>query len=229
MCFKAFVLHVFLYLFNTKQNICNHICFTLSDLFNSRLVAHKDKSRCVITHVTPRFPTDLANSPLWSILTDLTRKDRWQNGIVTSRVSCCPIDKFLASLGWSNQWNDSFSAPTVIQTKLQALPPSAHQPNIHRHDMLCPDRWKQKQTACKQSPETKKKTKWVKDPFTFLKQVKQKNGKMNSWSNVHYFGQNWRRSPSFPWQTLCFTALAVSVHSIDDRQTVVDYRWGLFL
>ena len=87
-------------------------------------------------------------------------------------------------------------------------------------------RWKQKQTACKQSPETKKKTKWVKDPFTFLKQVKQKNGKMNSWSNVHYFGQNWPRSPSFPWQTLCFTAMAVSVHSIDDRQTVVDYRWG---
>ena len=122
MSFKAFVLHVCLYLFNTKQNICNHICFTLSDLFNSRVVAHKDKSRCVITHVTPRFPTDLANSPLWSILTDLTRKDRWLNSI----VSCCPIDKFLASLGWSNQWNDSFSAPTVIQKKLQALPPSAH-------------------------------------------------------------------------------------------------------
>ena len=121
-----------------NQNICNNVCFTLPDLFNSSQVAHKDKSRCVITHVTPRFPTDLASSPLWSILTDLTRKDRWLNSIVTSRVSSCPIDKFLASLGWSNQWNDSFSAPTVIQTKLEALPPSAHQPNSHRHGMLCP-------------------------------------------------------------------------------------------
>ena len=130
-------------LFCMRFCICstqNRIFATTCALFylNSRLVAYKDKSRCVITHVTPRFPTDLANSPLWSILTDLTRKDRWQNGIVTSRVSCCPIDKFLASLGWSNQWNDSFSAPTVIQTKLQALPPSAQQPNIHRHGMLCP-------------------------------------------------------------------------------------------
>jgi len=172
MSFKAFVLHEFLYLFNTKQNICNHICFTLSDLFNSRLVAHKDKSRCVITHVTPRFPTDLAEPPLWSILTDLTRKDRWQNSIVTSRVSCCPIDKFLASLGWSNQWNDSFSAPTVIQTKLEALPPSAHQPNVHRHDMLCPEEMEIKANSIQTKPWNQKRRNEPKIHLFFLKQVK---------------------------------------------------------
>ena len=133
--FVAFVLHVFLHLFNKTRIFAT----TFALLYQ---ICLKQQAGCSQGQITlcnypchaPRFPTDLASSPLWSILTDLTRKDRWLNSV----VSCCHIDKFLASLGWSNQWNDSFSAPTVIETKLEALPPSAHQPNIHRHGMLCP-------------------------------------------------------------------------------------------